>query len=98
MKIQAKVQICNGAVRLLIEAQPVNFSEGFATVINDKLAHILDVGNVQDGQVIDLVLSSGNQAWLGHATTAELLNELQVRAEIHGYANYKTTDSANEPA
>ena len=33
-----------------------------------------------------------SQAWLGNASTAELLGELQTRAEIHGYANYKTVD------
>jgi len=33
-----------------------------------------------------------SQAWLGNATTAELLSELQTRAEIHGYANYKTVN------
>lgn len=33
-----------------------------------------------------------SQAWLGNATTAELLEELQSRAEVGGYANYKTTD------
>lgn len=30
--------------------------------------------------------------WLGNATTSELLTELQVRAEIHGYGGYKTVD------
>ena len=30
------------------------------------------------------------QPWLGNATTGQLLEELKVRAEIHGYANYKT--------
>ncbi len=29
-------------------------------------------------------------AWLGNATTAELLKELQARAELGGYANSKT--------
>ena len=33
-----------------------------------------------------------SQAWLGNASTAELLGELLTRAEIHGYADYKTTD------
>lgn len=33
-----------------------------------------------------------SKPWLGNATTAELLNELQVRAEINGYANYRTVD------
>ena len=38
-------------------------------------------------EILDEILS---QAWLGNASTAELLSELQTRAEIHGYANYKT--------
>lgn len=33
-----------------------------------------------------------SQAWLGNATTGELLSELQTRAEIHGYAHYRTVD------
>jgi len=39
-------------------------------------------------EIIDEIWS---QAWLGNATTMELLNELQVRADVHGYADYKTT-------
>jgi hypothetical protein len=31
-----------------------------------------------------------SKPWLGNATTAQLLEELSVRAEIGGYANYKT--------
>ena len=31
-----------------------------------------------------------SQSWLGNATTAELLAELQARAEVGCYANYKT--------
>ena len=30
------------------------------------------------------------QPWLGNATTAELIQELAVRAQVHGYADYKT--------
>lgn len=33
-----------------------------------------------------------SQPWLGNATTKELLTELQARAEIHDYANYRTVD------
>jgi hypothetical protein len=36
-----------------------------------------------------------SKPWLGNATTLELLNELKARAEIHGYANYKTTEAEN---
>lgn len=36
------------------------------------------------------------QPWLGNATTMQLINELQVRAEIHGYANYKTVGTDEE--
>lgn len=31
-----------------------------------------------------------SKPWLGNATTKEMLEELQARAEIGGYANYKT--------
>ena len=31
-----------------------------------------------------------SRAWLGNATTSELLTELQARAEVAGYASYKT--------
>ena len=31
-----------------------------------------------------------SKPWLGNATTAELLDELKSRAEVGGYANYKT--------
>ncbi len=37
-----------------------------------------------------------SKPWLGNATTAELLAELTARAEIHGYAKYKTTMSSEE--
>jgi hypothetical protein len=40
-------------------------------------------------EILDSILS---QPWLGNATTAELLNELSARAELGGYANYKTTN------
>lgn len=33
-----------------------------------------------------------NQPWLGNATTKEMLEELMARAEVHGYANYRTVD------
>ena len=39
-------------------------------------------------EVLDTVW---DKAWLGNATTAELLEELKVRAEVGGYSNYKTT-------
>ena len=35
-------------------------------------------------EILDEIWS---KPWLGNATTAELLTELQTRAEIHGYAN-----------
>lgn len=37
-----------------------------------------------------------NQAWLGNATTKEILEELMARAEVHGYANYRTVDEIPE--
>ena len=40
-------------------------------------------------EILDEIWS---KPWLGNATTAELLTELQTRAEIHGYANYRTVD------
>jgi cobalamin-dependent methionine synthase I len=33
------------------------------------------------------------QPWLGNATTGEMLEELKIRAEIHGYINYRTVDA-----
>ncbi len=42
-------------------------------------------------EIIDEIWS---KPWLGNATTAEMLAELTVRAEIHGYANYRTVDNA----
>lgn len=40
-------------------------------------------------EILDEIWS---QPWLGNATTIEMLMELQARAEIHGYAGYKTVD------
>lgn len=47
------------------------------------------------GKEIDAITS---QPWLGNATTGELINELAVRAEIHGYKDYKTTMSDEDYA
>ena len=38
-------------------------------------------------EILDEIWS---KPWLGNATTGELLNELRVRAEVGGYADYKT--------
>ena len=35
---------------------------------------------------------TGEQPNLGLATTRQLLEELQARAEVHGYADYRTVD------
>ena len=40
-------------------------------------------------EILDEIWS---KPWLGNATTAELLDELRARAELGGYANYKTVD------
>ena len=40
-------------------------------------------------EIIDEIWS---KPWLGNATTGEMLEELKVRAEIMGYAGYKTID------
>lgn len=40
-------------------------------------------------EILDEILS---RPWLGNATTGELLEELTVRAEIHGYSKYRTVD------
>lgn len=45
-----------------------------------------------DAKIAEAVNRTSSRPWLGNATTAELLNELTVRAEIHGYANYRTVD------
>lgn len=39
---------------------------------------------------VDEILS---KPWLGNATTKELIEELQARADVGGYANYKTSES-----
>jgi hypothetical protein len=49
-------------------------------VINEKLCTAF-------AEILDDILS---KPWLGNATTKELLDELQARADVHGYANYKT--------
>ena len=33
-----------------------------------------------------------NQAWLGNATTAELMEEIRTRVEMDGRLDYKTVD------
>lgn len=38
-------------------------------------------------------MADEEKANLGLATTAELLAELQARAEVGGYADYRTVDS-----
>lgn len=40
-------------------------------------------------EILDEIWS---KPWLGNATTKELLEELQVRAEVGGYADYRTVD------
>ena len=40
-------------------------------------------------EILDEVWS---KPWLGNATTGELIDELKARAEMGGYAKYKTVD------
>lgn len=52
-------------------------------VMDEKLAFAF-------AEILDEILS---KAWLGNATTKELLKELTSRAEVGGYSNYKTSDN-----
>lgn len=42
---------------------------------------------------VEKAIKDDKTPYLGCATTAELLNELKARAEIGGYANYRTVDN-----
>lgn len=42
-------------------------------------------------QVAKTIEVVSSQAWLGNATTGELLEELKARAEVDGSIDYKTT-------
>lgn len=44
----------------------------------------------------DILDEIWQKAWLGNATTGKLLAELQARAELGGYIDYKTTGEKSE--
>lgn len=57
------------------------------------MTHHLEFDSVLAEAFAEILEEVWSKPWLGNATTAELLTELQTRAEIHGYANYRTVDS-----
>lgn len=62
----------------------------------DRVRHAAEA--IEDER--NALLNEQNEPHLGCATTAQLLTELQVRAEIGGYAAYRTVDgydALNDP-
>jgi hypothetical protein len=76
----------------------------------ERALHIADQMLVSRGHALQSALAeieklkrpaepAQQQALLGLATTGQLLAELTARAEIHGWARYRTVDSeAEQPA
>ncbi len=60
--------------------------------------HANEPAGIEDCEIFREQLSNTidyyfNKAWLGNATTAELLEELSSRARTGGYADYKTVEN-----
>lgn len=69
---------------------------GSASMCWEKVdkAGVFDSAKVKEiGDGLVLFLDRTDKPNLGLATTRELLDELTARAEVHGYANYKTVEN-----
>lgn len=59
--------------------------EGTGIFQEDRARQIVD-------DVLDWIKTEYIKPNLGMATTRDLISELAARAEVHGYANYRTVD------